>query len=202
MSQRQFIFIQLVLELAIPVLGYFFWKWDTTFILLFYALDWLTAIAFNFLKTFKRLAFTSLKNERKQALIHHSIALFSFLGTLGSLYLVLKAIVPHFSLSQRFMDFLAYEDMGIAQGYVLIPLLVLSGYSAYKREFLLPKLHERKSVKEIHLTSSLQNSSVLIASLLFFGITCVTAIEPEVILFSCMFGVFAGKLYFQLFKKH
>ncbi len=202
MTPRQFILIQLILELAIPVLGYFFWGWDTTFILLFYALDWLTAIVFNFLKTTKRLSFTSLKQERTQALFHHSISLFSFLLASACLYVVLYIIVPHFSLTQRFVDFLAYEDMGLAQGYLLIPLLILSGYNGYKREFLLPKLYERKSVREILSISSKQNVCVLIAAVILLVISHVVLIEPEVVLFSCMLGVFAGKLYFQMFKKH
>jgi len=201
MSQRQFTLVQLLLELVIPVLGYFFWHWDTTFILLFYALDWLTAIGFNFLKTSKRLSFTSLKHERKQALVHHCISIFCFLGTFGALYIVLYIIIPHFSLSQRFIDFLAYEDMGLAQGYLLLPLLILNGYSGYKREFLLPKLYERKSIREIHSISSKQNICVLIVALILLVLSHVVIIEPEVVLFSCMFGVFAGKLYFQLFKK-
>jgi hypothetical protein len=52
--------------------------------------------------------------------------------------------------------FWSYKDMGIAQGYLLIPLVIFVGYQRFKTEFLLPKKHETTLIEALwrsHLKS-------------------------------------------------
>ena len=45
--------IQLIGDLSIPLLGYYFWDWNIYFILFFYILDVLISTVFTFVKTYK-----------------------------------------------------------------------------------------------------------------------------------------------------
>ena len=69
-------------------------------------------------------------------------ALFSFLlltvGLVG-MHLSMKLIEPTLDFWKEIYLFLSYEEMGIAQGYVLLPLIVFMGYAQYRNEFLFPK---------------------------------------------------------------
>jgi hypothetical protein len=56
---------------------------------------------------------------------------------------------PEIDFQKQFIAFIAYEDMGIAQGFVLFPLLIVSGYQKYKLEFIRLKKYETLSIKRM-----------------------------------------------------
>ena len=56
MKKKTLLFIQIIGELAIPLIGFFFWNWSLYFILLFYMIENLFATYFQ-LETFRNVAF-------------------------------------------------------------------------------------------------------------------------------------------------
>lgn len=128
-------YFQLAAETAIPIFGYLFWSWSFYFLILFYLLDFATNFA------------VFIAQERKIRW-YNSIAIFPFKGILTITFLVLLTgvfavfscihIFPNFSIVDETIKFIMYEEMGIPQGILLLPLMVFGAYQQYKMNFLLP----------------------------------------------------------------
>jgi len=126
--------VQSIGDLAIPLLGYFFWHWDFYFILLFYILDLLVSSSFTFVRERKINAYRGIGGFSTQKLLL-TLLLLSI-----AFFLILQAmpmIDPEFDAARNTWQFLAYEDMGIAQGVILLPLVIYTGYLQYKMQFLM-----------------------------------------------------------------
>jgi hypothetical protein len=52
-------------------------------------------------------------------------------------HITMKALVPTIDFTKEMLAFWKYKDMGIEQGYFLLPLIVIAGYQRYKMEFLM-----------------------------------------------------------------
>ncbi len=127
-------FIQAAADAAIPLMGFFLWDWNIYFILLFYLLDLFATEIIAQLSARKIRAYNGQKqNETKQALI--SLALFTV--TLFVVHVFVAAAVPGIDFKKEALAFWSYEDMGIAQGYVLIPLILFVAIQRYRMEFLM-----------------------------------------------------------------
>jgi hypothetical protein len=184
--------IQAIGELVIPLLGFFWLGWDLYFILLFYLLDLIATEVFY-----------QLKRSRIHQFQQGRGALFSRLSTIGLVgviivlsHVMLHKVYPDLVFKEAFIDFLAYEEDGIpiAQGYVLLPLVIFGNYQQYKMFFLVPKRF--RTLPSALLYNSRRNA--LLAA--FAGITLVTAILfftaiPELII---LILFVAGKLWFDL----
>lgn len=104
-------------EVLLPLIGIFAWHWSFDFICWFYAIDvFLSAVA---------------------GIARHR----AFRDPMGlalpwfELILVIALIVLSGSgIWSSFKSFLAYKDMGIAQGYILIPLIFLNEWMRWKLE--------------------------------------------------------------------
>lgn len=143
---KQTRFIQLAGDLAIPLLGYYFWDWNIYFILFFYVLDVLISTAFTFVKTYKINQHLQTKDW---PLIHIGLIILGYIITFGLLYFLIYQIYPKTNLGLEFHDFLMHKDMGLPQWILLFPLLILGGYSIYKMTFLLPKGYETTHVHSL-----------------------------------------------------
>lgn len=200
MNAKQVTLVLLIAELLIPVLGYFFWNWDYSFILLYYAFDWLFFLIFQGVKIRKRLEISPSSNERNQALRALLIYSGSFILGIICIVYVSERVDPNFNFSDRFIAFMRYKDMGFEQGYILIPLCFFNAYNAYKRQFQLPKAAERFTVAELVGLSLIQHIILTLAIVVISTILLLGHLSPNIFLISCVFGVFAGKAYFQLYK--
>lgn len=202
MLPKKVILLLLVAELIIPVLGYFLWNWDYSFILLFYALDWIAFLVFQGVKMRKRLQFTAIVSEKQQAFKTAGIYLLVFIASLIVIYFSILSIDPNFDVLTQLKKFFLYKDMGIEQGYLLVPLTLLGAQRNYRTQFLNLNIYERFTVRQIFKSSLQQHLVLFIGIVLISGSVAVFKLSPNVLLFSCVIGVFLGKLYFQVLKNN
>ncbi len=127
-------FIQVAADAAIPLMGFFLWEWNIYFILLFYLLDLFATEIIAHLSARKIKEYQAKKQlGLKQALI--SLAL--FMVSLFVVHVFVAAAVPGIDFKKEALAFWSYEDMGIAQGYMLIPLILFVAIQRYRMEFLM-----------------------------------------------------------------
>ena len=127
---------QLIGDAVIPLLGFFWWNWSLYFIVLFYLLDYLSNEVILNLKSKKITTFQEINS--KSWIQKASLSFLLFLLGIILVHLSMKMLHPQIDFYKEFIEFLSYKDMGIAQGYFLIPLIVLVGFQRYKMEFLMP----------------------------------------------------------------
>lgn len=188
MTLKQSAIFQTVLEAALPLAGYFYWHWDTSFILLFYLLDWILFLAINSVKAKKRFAYSGLVTEKKQAFRTLLLGSAFLFATCFIVILNMQLLQPTFHFTDRVIAFLMYEDIGIAQGYVLLPLLLLNGISVYKQQFIRPELYKYLTMGQLINESSKQGLLLLACAGLFFGVSLFMQLPEEILLFSTIIG--------------
>lgn len=130
---------QLIGDAVIPLLGFFLWNWSLYFILLFYIIDLLLIEVVMHLKTKKTLQQRTTEDK----------SIWFKQGVLSTVLFVVNCILIHFAIQKlhptidfqkEALAFWSYKDMGIEQGYILLPLLIFVAYQKYKMEFLMPGL--------------------------------------------------------------
>lgn len=132
------VYIKVIGDALLPLLGYFFWDWSVYFILVFYILDLFVGEVLVHLKTKK------IKSYSEKVLVNNWIkqgvfSIFLVLIILSGMHLAMKIVEPTIDFLLEIKLFLSYEEIGVAQGYILLPLIIFMGYSQYRNEFLVPK---------------------------------------------------------------
>jgi hypothetical protein len=188
MTPKRALLIQTLLEAALPLLGYFYWNWDTSFILMFYWLDWALFLGINTAKAKKRLEYSGRPSEKKEAIRHLSIGFLTFLGTSLLVYFTLPILTIDFDWKERMISFLTYKDIGVQQGIILIPLVLLNGIVIYKQQFIRPQLYARMEMRSIISETSKQGYLLLGAAAFFFGLALVVSFPAEIMLFIAIGG--------------
>ena len=182
MTQQRLFLTQTLLEALIPIIGYFEWGWDLSFILLFYLIDWLLAFGILIAKGRKRFSYSHNKPERmlliKQTVIGFMLLLIACLGIAQSLLF----LNPGFNWMQRIVEFMTYEEMGIQQGYVLIPLIVLNGIMVYRQQFIMPARYRTMDMRQITQPFIHQGLILLGFSGALLGITAFISFPEEVLI--------------------
>lgn len=145
-------------DVALPLIGYVFWKWNFYFILLFFILDQASRVIF----LPWRLKLTSLTSKEKNQLIFRHVLLFliEVLLVHSVIFLQNKEI----KFLNEIQVFLTYEDMGIQQGFLLIPLILASEWMRIKNE-LKTGIIESKQV-----SLQLQNQKSSFIRIAFFAL--------------------------------
>ncbi len=184
--------VQLFAEIAIPLLGYFFWDWGFYFILLFFLLDYFVFLVFSFIKHRK------IVQERtslylfpiKQVFYSSAILIF----TLLLIYITLPLIGP-FDFSAQTWAFLSYKEMGIPQGILLFPLLIYGGYAQYKMQFLMNGNFKKVTATANWKTHFFFMWIVCLAALSFFLLSSFF-VFPEFIYVATLLVTIAGFKWF------
>ena len=157
-------YIQLVGDAIIPILGFFLWDWNLYFILLFYFLDILTKEVLLHLKSNKicqykkQINYDVFLKEKRERLKFGIISSVLLLFCVFLVQLAMPFIQSDFHATEQIISFWSYKEMGIEQGYVLVPLVIFMGYSQYKMEFLAPSIFTKLSIQNLwlpHLKSML-----------------------------------------------
>jgi hypothetical protein len=128
----------LIGDVAIPLMGYLFWNWNLYFILLFFILDQLVRVLF----LPQRLKLTQEANLARTKFFVRQLVIF-----LIELTVIHSAVYLHQSdihFWQEFKSFLSYKDMGIAQGYILLPLILVGEWMRISNEKKLGVIGERQ----------------------------------------------------------
>jgi hypothetical protein len=122
-------------ELVIPILLFYWWKWDLHYILLFLYIDIAAALCISFLKEQK------IKNTQKQHATTALLGTFTLYITIVLISIILfefavNRLYPEMHLWHSFLDFLWEEELGIPQIVLLVPLLFLVNYQQYTLLFI------------------------------------------------------------------
>lgn len=150
MTKKGIELISAVLEGIIPVLGYFLWDWNIYFVLVFYLFDYLVNQVLFSLKTHKVLYKPGYFKGKDTSLRSNFLKIFLLQLMVAGLVLSLfgfatleisSTTIKDFSLLDQSSDFFWYRELGIPQGFLLIPLFILMGYAFYKMKFLMPRLY-------------------------------------------------------------
>lgn len=153
--------LQVFSEAFLPILGYFYWSWSFYDLLLFYLLDLIVASVFTFVKMRK----IDLAQQQKSPLIGFvSALLLSYLTIIVLALLLIPNILPAFDFVKDTSRFFLLEDMGLPQGFFLLPLVFYAGYLQYKMKFVQTNLDQKISVllmKKQHLQGLLTIIAIL-----------------------------------------
>ena len=114
-------------DVALPLVGFLFWDWGFYFIALFFLFDLI------FRTFFLKKRLSPLQEMRGRNKILFYSFLFSFIEVLMIHFIVIGAF-PSMNVVDAFIDFLSYEELGIAQGVVLLPLLFLNEWMRIRNE--------------------------------------------------------------------
>ena len=123
-------------EALIPVLGFFFWNWGLYFILLFYFIDVLAQEVIMHLKS-KKITKTHNIKDNKEWFFSGALSLFTVFAMITLIHVAMYSIEPSIDFIKQIKLFWTYKEMGMQQGYLLIPLVVFAAYSQYRMDFLM-----------------------------------------------------------------
>jgi hypothetical protein len=115
-------------DVALPIMGYFFWNWNFYFILLYFILDQVARTIF----LPWRLKLTDLTQSEKIKIIAQSSLL--LFAELFLIHFFLKVLLPNIHFQKEISNFIHYSDVGIEQGYILLPLLILGEWLRMKQD--------------------------------------------------------------------
>jgi hypothetical protein len=136
--------IQVVSDALIPILGYFLWGWGLFFILLYYLIDLMVSELFMYIKT--RAILLKQGGNVYQAIMYILIGQVLLVSTLLLIRIFMLNVHPELNLKQEIITFWKYKDLGIQQGYILLPLVFFVGFQRYKWDFLNARKNETQSV--------------------------------------------------------
>jgi hypothetical protein len=149
MTAQRFKVIQVLLEATIPILGIFLWEWSLYFIILFYILDLFADHVFLHVKS-KRVVKENSSAGKGWSRYGIGAGVLLFLSLLLAHFTVLNTH-PGIDFLIEIKNFWTYEELGIQQGYVLLPMLFFAAYQQYKMEFLLPARYRSMDMQTIWL---------------------------------------------------
>jgi hypothetical protein len=122
-------------ELIIPILLFYWWKWDLHYVLLFVYIDISAALVVAYLKEQK-----IIKTQHKHAAKSSGLVFLKYIGIiLVSVVLfewMIARLYPEMPLWQSFLNFLIEEELGLPQIALLLPLLFLVNFQQYRMLFI------------------------------------------------------------------
>lgn len=114
-------------DVALPLAGFLFWDWGFYFISLFFLFD----LIFRTLFLRRRLNLLNELKNRNRILFRGF--LYSFIEVL-LIHCIVVSVFVNLKLGDSFLAFLTYEELGIPQGAVLLPLLLLNEFMKIRNE--------------------------------------------------------------------
>lgn len=182
--------IQAIGEGVIPLLGFFFFDWGLYFILLFYFIDLISTEVFIHIKANKVVTFKSSNHTRKPWLVLGLLSFVFMISTVLMTHMVMPFIDPNIQFYEELIAFLSYQEAGIpiAQGYILLPLVVFGNYQQYKLFFLMPAKYRVLSINEIFNSRIKALSLALIGAFIALALAYFTEV-PEVVYLLTIVGV-------------
>lgn len=108
---------RIMAEVLLPLIGLFAWHWSFDFICWFYAID-----------VFLNAVVGIVRHREFRDAMGLTLPWFELILVIALIVWSGNGIWPSFK------NFLAYKDMGIAQGYILIPLIILNEWMRWKLE--------------------------------------------------------------------
>ncbi len=156
-------------EALIPLLGFYYWNWSWYFILLFYILDAMAKVVVLHLKSNKILQTQGGETARFVWKRSGSITAAVDLVVVTLLHVMYMLNHPDFQLGKEIIAFLSHKEMGLAQGWFLIPVIVLGVWLQYQFTFLKLKMHT-KTQMSVLWKEHLQFRSVVLGTVVLGSI--------------------------------
>ena len=171
----------LIGDVALPLIGFFFWDWGFYFIALYFLIDQFAKQVF----LLPRLVSAQVILPLKAIIFTKSLLLFLF--QILMILLINYQLNPHFNLFQESINFIMYKDMGIQQGFILVPLLFAAEWLKLKTDNKVIKSSEIKRLKINHV---LKQAQILLSILgLLLGIINFTLIPELLVVFIFLIGI-------------
>ncbi len=171
---------QYIGEALIPLLGFYYWDWSWYFILLFYILDGLAKATVLHLKSNKILQTQGGKSARSVWKKYGILVMAMDLVVLVALHFMYIQNHPEFQFTPEIRSFLQHKEMGVAQGWILVPVVVLGVWLQYQFTFLKLKLHTKIQMSVLWKEHFRQRFIVL-SAVLFGGIVHFFVQLPDVV---------------------
>ena len=187
---RQQKLILAISEVFIPLLGFFFFDWGLYFILLFYFLDLITTEVFLHVKAKKIIAHSAASAKKKPWFLLGVFSAFLVGSTILLSHIALRYIIPEINFYEEFIAFLKYEEVGIpiAQGFILLPLVIVGNLQQHKLFFLMPAKYRVFSIGTIFNTR-IKALTIAIVGAFFALIIAIFIPLPEIIYLLLLVGV-------------
>ena len=171
----------LIGDVALPLIGFFFWDWGFYFIALYFLIDQFAKQVF----LLPRLVSAQVILPQKAIIFAKSMLLFLF--QILMILLMNYQLNPQFNLFQESINFIMYKDMGIQQGFILVPLLFAAEWLKLKTDNKVIKSAETKRFKINHV---LKQAQILLSILgLLLGIINFTLIPELLVVFIFLTGI-------------
>jgi len=179
-------YVLLFSEALIPVLGFFLWDWGLYFILLFYFIDILAQEVIMHLKSKKIIGAQNNANSSSW-LKSGALSAFVVLAMISLIHVAMFYIDPSIDFMKQIEAFWTYKEMGVQQGYLLLPLVGLMAYVQFRTDFLMVKMEESVVLETIwkkHLKALL---TIIGCVGITIGLSQIVVL-PEVVYVLCIVG--------------
>lgn len=184
--QNKAIYIQLIGDALIPLLGFFLWDWSLYFILLFYLLD---LFASEVIILFKTKRAQGLSTEIKRPFRVYSWVLFLF--NVITFHVGIFLMHPDVNFQTEFVEFIMYEEMGIPQGLILIPLIGFIAYQQYQMEFIRTGLFTQAIAPKLWARHLIDRLNILILALILVLVLIFIPV-PEIVVLLTVVALSSG----------
>lgn len=169
-------------ELIIPILLFYWWKWDLHYILLFVYIDISAALVVAYLKEQK-----VIKTQYKLPAKSIGLVFLKYIGiTLVSLMLfewMITRLYPEMQLWQSFLNFLLEEEMGLPQIALLLPLLFLVNFQQYRMLFIRTQQYRMMPLELLRNTHLFTWLLFLASAVLCLGLSFIIQAPLDLFLF-------------------
>lgn len=205
--QKQQLYIQLISNLIIPVLGFWLWDWSLYFILLFYILDIIASEIVTYLKVSKIKKVGVVEEIKSPTLTFALVSALFILVCVSLFHIGILVLHPEINFKNEVWSFLTYKELGIQQWVLLLPLIVLMAISSFKMEFVAPKLFLLQKEKEVWKARLKEQFLLLSFTAILIFIVAAFKISETVILviiivITTVYNYLQGIEKVNFFKKH
>lgn len=166
----------LIGDIGIPIFGFFFWNWSIYFICLYFILDQFSREISGLIRM------NSIRERVRLAPQMYFVHISSFVLCLLAVHYYVHSLHSDIIFLKEINDFFWFEDMGIAQGFILIPIVLFSERMRYK-------MNTKLFTDEMHLKHWRHHTVQIIAYLiLFLSLSLVLSFVPmsETTSFLCL----------------
>ncbi len=171
MSPAKARLIQILLESAIPLLGFYLWDWNLYFILLFYMMDML---ADESITTLKARDIVKVGRAQWSNTVYWIFAsLISMIIAFGAIHFALFWMNSQMDFKAELIRFWTYKELGLEQGYLLLPLVIFAAYQKYKMEFKRTKAYLKIELFGLYLAQLMSYVMIVVFTMLLLAIAAL-----------------------------
>ena len=180
-------YVQIAGDALIPLLGYYLWDWNLYFILLFYIADLLVGEAFTWIRA-EKLRKYDRENTKDSKWGFRLISLGTLVATVLLINVGTSFSHPSLNHLEELRAFWNYEELGISQGYILLPVLILVGYQQYQVEFLATGRFRTLTMHQLWLEHATQRVFLLAVAAISCGVLYFVAVPDQLVLWLLVTG--------------